>query len=242
MHRICINKRGERYGSGDNQISHVNICRHRLRRLLVPRVNRDSRSRAGGPRTILRAPLTPRLQEPRTLSCPQGPKALHTTLSRRHSVTMNSTDRPRIESLDEAECWALLQRKEMGRLAVSANNKPDVFPVNFLIDGERLIIRTAPGHKFASAVLGEAVAFEVDSIDEHTGTGWSIVIKGPASEVDDLDDYLHTSELPIEPWAGGAKLRFLQITPTIVTGRRIPDVIKTRGAQPSELAPNRHSI
>lgn len=144
---------------------------------------------------------------------------------------MNPRDRPRVECLDEGECWALLQGKQFGRLAVSANNQPDVFPVNFIIDDGRLIIQSAPGHKFAAAVFGDAVAFEVDSIDEENGTGWSIVVKGPATEVDDLEDYLHVGDLPLEPWAGGAKLRFLQILPTIVTGRRIPEPIAHGSAQ-----------
>ena len=51
----------------------------------------------------------------------------------------------------------------------------------------------------------EAVAFEVDALDDATRTGWSIVVKGTAEEPKRLEDYLSAEDLGIEPWAQGDK-------------------------------------
>lgn len=132
------------------------------------------------------------------------------------------SERPRLQEISLERCWELLEQKTVGRLAVSIANRPDVFPVNYRVDDKSIMIRTAAGQKLAAAVLGSAVAFEVDALEEESGTGWSIVVKGQAIEMQGLDDYLDAEDLGIEPWAGGKKLRFMKIVPTDVTGREIP--------------------
>ncbi len=128
-----------------------------------------------------------------------------------------------INELTEDRCWQLLAGKTLGRLAVSINNEPDIFPVNFKIDGEPAVfIRTAAGLKLAAAVLGSTVAFEVDAIDEETRTGWSVVIKGRATEVYSTEGRLHVEDLGVEPWVDGARNRTIKISPVSVTGREIP--------------------
>lgn len=131
-------------------------------------------------------------------------------------------ERPKIVELSEDRCWELLARKKIGRLAVSITNHPDIFPVNYRIRDQTIVIRTAEGQKLAAAVLGTGVAFEVDALDEDTETGWSIVVKGDADEPKKLEDYLRAEDLEIETWASGEKSRFIIITPTWVSGREIP--------------------
>lgn len=146
---------------------------------------------------------------------------------------MASDARPSLEELSEDECWRLLARKSVGRLAVSVKNRPDIFPVNYRIDEETIIVKTAPGLKLAAATLGFGVAFEVDSIDEFNHSGWSIVVVGEATEIEGLEELLEVDRLLIEPWAKGQKNRYVRITPEHITGRRIPD----RVTQPPYLAP-----
>ncbi|MEZ5248043.1 MAG: pyridoxamine 5'-phosphate oxidase family protein [Ilumatobacteraceae bacterium] len=50
------------------------------------------------------------------------------------------------------ECWQLFRSAEVGRLAVSISNHPDIFPLNYVVDGESIVFRTAPGTKLAAAV------------------------------------------------------------------------------------------
>ena len=133
-----------------------------------------------------------------------------------------TTERPLLQKLTEERCWQLLEQKRVGRLAISIQNEPDVFPVNYRVDNGRLYVQTAAGIKLAAAVLGTAVAFEVDAIDEENELGWSVVVKGAAKELETLDDRLLAEDLHIEPWARGQKNRFVEIVPTKVTGRELP--------------------
>lgn len=136
---------------------------------------------------------------------------------------MSTNPRTGLDELDHDQSWELLGRRSVGRLAVSIDNKPDVFPVNYLLDEDTIVVRTAAGLKLAAAVLGAGVAFEVDTLDEESRTGWSVVVRGTAAEVTGLDDLLAAHELPLETWADSDKTRFLRITPEVVTGRAIPD-------------------
>lgn len=125
------------------------------------------------------------------------------------------------DTLDEDRCWELLGEREVGRLAVSVMNKPDIFPVNYLVDKGALVIRTAAGQKLAAATLGAGVAFEVDALDRHSNTGWSIVIKGTAEVIEDLEEWLRAEDLPINTWAPGERHRYMRITVEEITGRSI---------------------
>ena len=127
-----------------------------------------------------------------------------------------------LELMEEAECWDLLAERRVGRVAVSIANKPDIFPVNYLLDNRAIYIHTVPGTKLAGAVLGRAVAFEIDELDETTHQGWSVVIHGVAEEVEKLEDILHAETLAISPWTDSPKFRFLRITVDEISGRRIP--------------------
>lgn len=129
---------------------------------------------------------------------------------------------PEIEELDQDECWAHLAEERVGRLAVSVANRPDIFPVNYLVDDGIIVVRTAPGFKLAAATLGSAVAFEVDRFDEDHRSGWSVVVHGSATEVEGVEEMLAAGDLGVDPWAGGTKNHYLRIQPDEVTGRRIP--------------------
>lgn len=101
--------------------------------------------------------------------------------------------------LSEAESWTLLREAVVGRLAVIVDDRPDIFPVNHLVDHGSVVFRTAAGTKLAGAV-GHWVAYEVDGYDLQTGSAWSVVVKGRAHEVKRLYDVLEVVELPLFPW------------------------------------------
>ena len=127
-----------------------------------------------------------------------------------------------LEDLTVDECWNMLGRTTVGRLAVSISNRPDIFPVNYRVDNETIVVRTAPGLKLAAATLGPEVAFEVDELDAMRHTGWSVVIKGPAEELNELGERLEAEALKVEPWSDAERDRYFRITPEHITGRRIP--------------------
>ena len=133
-------------------------------------------------------------------------------------MTINRTEPMQI--LDRDECAALLEAADVGRLAVAIMNEPDIFPVNYVVDHGAVVFRTAEGTKLAAAVLGRAVAFEVDGHDVESGDAWSVVVKGQAVEIEQMYALFEAEDLPLYPWHAGYKHRFVRIEPRQVTGRR----------------------
>lgn len=150
---------------------------------------------------------------------------------------MGTMDRTQngMEELSAAECWRLLRLHEVGRLAVSITDHPDIFPVNYVVDGDGIVFRTGPGTKLAAAVLGRGVAFEIDGYDPIAGEAWSVVAKGHARQVEHMIEYFEADELPLFPWHASPKPDIVRIEPDEVTGRRF-HVVERRelGASPPE--------
>jgi len=133
---------------------------------------------------------------------------------------MSNEPSSQVQNLEHHECWALLRTVSVGRLAVLADGRPDIFPVNFTVDGGTLVFRTGQGTKLSAASGDSAVAVEADGVDPGTGLAWSVVIKGTAALVKSTEELLDTSRLYLFPWQAGRKDAFVRITPDSVTGRR----------------------
>ena len=121
--------------------------------------------------------------------------------------------------LSTSESWALLRDGVIGRLAVLVDDKPDIFPINYLVDHGSIVFRTADGTKLIASV-GHRVAFEVDSYDPSSGQAWSVVVKGVAREITKLHEVLDALELPLTAWHAAAKPRIVRIEPESISGRR----------------------
>ena len=132
---------------------------------------------------------------------------------------MGSESAGLVVELDESACWGLLRSAEVGRLAVVVNHRPEIFPINFVVDHATVVFRTAGGTKLDWAA-GRDVAFEVDGYEPDGGVAWSVVVKGLAREVKGMYEALDALELPLFPWHGSAKPHIIRIEPDQVTGRR----------------------
>ena len=144
---------------------------------------------------------------------------------------MTTDFRTGMEILEPPACWALLREAQVGRLAVAIADHPDIFPINFVVDHASVVFRTAEGTKLSAAVLGRAVAFEVDGYDAESGEAWSVVIKGQAHELELLQDLFEALDLPLFPWHASPKHRFVRIVPVEVTGRRF-HVVEPPASEP----------
>ncbi|MGN7200291.1 pyridoxamine 5'-phosphate oxidase family protein [Arthrobacter sp. SAFR-044] len=133
---------------------------------------------------------------------------------------MSNESSTQVQNLEHHECWALLRTVSVGRLAVLVDGRPDIFPVNFTVDGGTLVFRTSQGTKLSAASGDAPVAVEADGVDPDTGLAWSVVIKGTAALVKSTEEVLETSRLYLFPWQAGRKDAFVRITPDSVTGRR----------------------
>ncbi len=126
-----------------------------------------------------------------------------------------------LEVIGPVECWTLLGREEIGRLAVLVDGVPEIYPVNFVVDGHVVLFRTDPGSKLRGLVRSPTVCFEVDGIDADTQLGWSVMVKGKAAELTAAADVAAATKVPLRYWAHGEKLHWIRIDPFEVSGRRI---------------------
>ncbi|WP_183095491.1 pyridoxamine 5'-phosphate oxidase family protein [Nocardioides stalactiti] len=126
----------------------------------------------------------------------------------------------RIRHLDSAECQDLLRTTTTGRIAFADDSGPDIFPVNFSMDGEDVLIATSGYGAIARAATGARVAFEVDDMDHATESGWSVVVRGRADRVAQFDLPPDPTERPY-PWAEGNRSYVLRIHADQVTGVRL---------------------
>lgn len=133
------------------------------------------------------------------------------------------TDHAGLEILPFDACLRLLSTVPVGRVSFHADGEIMVLPVNHVIDGQSPVFRTAYGSKLSAAEGQELVAFEADSYDERTHSGWSVLVNGRAQAVDDEDEIRRLSRLDPRPWVTTTDHPFwIRIQPTSITGRQIP--------------------
>lgn len=75
-----------------------------------------------------------------------------------------------IEILNEAECFDLIKREQIGRFVFQDGEGLAALPVNFGIAGRRIIFRTDAGSHLRE-VLDGPVAFEIDHVEPDSGRG-----------------------------------------------------------------------
>ena len=75
------------------------------------------------------------------------------------------SDEP-VQELHPEECWEFLRAHEFGRMAFHLADEVHIAPINYAVDGKRLVFRTAEGSKLLGVVMNEDVAFEIDEYDE----------------------------------------------------------------------------
>ncbi|MEO6886134.1 MAG: pyridoxamine 5'-phosphate oxidase family protein [Jatrophihabitantaceae bacterium] len=133
---------------------------------------------------------------------------------------MDINSRPEVTVIETHDCWNLLRSADVGRLAVSIGDHPDIFPINYLIDHGTIVFRTAAGTKLAATSTCPYVAFEVDGYEPDAGEAWSVVIKGQAKEITSIPEALDAMTFPLFPWHAGPKHRFVRIVPDDISGRQ----------------------
>ncbi|WP_155340867.1 pyridoxamine 5'-phosphate oxidase family protein [Acrocarpospora corrugata] len=123
--------------------------------------------------------------------------------------------------LSPAECLHLLTRAPIGRIVFTDRALPAVQPVNYLLVGQDIVIRTATGSKLAAATRNTVVAFEIDDFDPRTRTGWSVTAVGRARAVTEFEELQRLTALPLTSWAPGDRDHFIVMHAQQLTGRQI---------------------
>lgn len=131
----------------------------------------------------------------------------------------------RMEAVERGEALRLLGSVPVGRIVFTQHALPTVRPVNHLVDGDDVVIRTHPGTTL-SAITAPAgspevvVAYEADVIDPVTHLGWSVIVTGYAALVTDEEELSHYLGV-LHPWVPEPVPYAVRIRPDLVTGFRL---------------------
>ena|SRR5579871_6443323 len=127
-----------------------------------------------------------------------------------------------LDPLSPDECFALMAAHDVGRLVYTDEKGPAAVPVNYVVDGGRVVFRVEDTAKVSA--LRRPIAFEVDEIDEGDHSGWSVLLRGTAGDLpmEEVVELLRRvrAEFP-RPWAEGIHNQWMALAPSEVTGRRL---------------------
>jgi pyridoxamine 5'-phosphate oxidase-like protein len=129
----------------------------------------------------------------------------------------------RLEDLTPLQSMRLLGSVSLGRIVFTARALPAIRPVNHLVDGDYIIIRTDLSARITSELQPEAgsvVAYEADAIDPAERLGWSVIVVGVARRVTDVDKAAAYRRV-LQPWVSGVMDQVIAIHTDIVTGFRL---------------------
>ena len=77
-------------------------------------------------------------------------------------------------TIDEAECWHLLDRGRLGRLALSVDALPSILPAPYTVAGGEITVHLGELRVPDRCADGAVVAFSVDEIDIDRARGWYV--------------------------------------------------------------------
>jgi nitroimidazol reductase NimA-like FMN-containing flavoprotein (pyridoxamine 5'-phosphate oxidase superfamily) len=142
--------------------------------------------------------------------------------------------------LTASESLSLLGTISIGRIGFTSKALPVIRPVNHIIDGGSIVIRSHEGAAIMSAARpadGAVVAYEAGTTSLGGDLEWSVVVTGVARLVTDQEEAGRYRGL-LRPWADGQADYVIRIEPELVTGYRLtseegPQV--TNGSVPSPV-------
>jgi hypothetical protein len=125
----------------------------------------------------------------------------------------------RLRDLDLPECLELVASRPVGRISYCTATGPVTVPINHVLVGRDVLLRTSPNSEVGQNLLAEPlVCYQVDDFDEFNQSGWSVLIQGRAT-------IIQPHELPPgaerpAPWVEGARALHIRIRGDSITGRR----------------------
>ncbi|MFU0805386.1 MAG: Pyridoxamine 5'-phosphate oxidase family protein [Pseudoclavibacter caeni] len=116
------------------------------------------------------------------------------------------------------EAWRQLGSAALGHIAFVIDGAPEIFPINYAVDGHTVLLRTAPGTKLFGITVNPRVAIETEQYD--ATTGWSVIAKGTAEVLTDDAALDAADEAGLRPWVPTIKENVVRIAVDEITGRR----------------------
>ena len=147
-----------------------------------------------------------------------------------------------LEVLPPAECVRLLRTQSLGRMGLSADALPIVLPVNYVVMGDFVVIRTGRGTRLAAATRNAIVAFEVDEVDPETGLGWSVMVQGLARESTPATAEELANEPALARWMDPDTSKHFSISIDLVSGRRLLTTSRPLVSDPESETISDHGV
>ena len=137
-------------------------------------------------------------------------------------VQLIARDRQGLEVLDLETCLTLAGTVPIGRVAFQREGRVIVLPVNHVLDVEGVAFRVAEGSTLDTALMERTMSFQVDDHDPDDHTGWSVLVTGRASYVEDEEAIARLDEAELIPWsAPELRTNWVIVRPDQVSGRRL---------------------
>ncbi|MBS43805.1 MAG: pyridoxamine 5'-phosphate oxidase [Nocardioides sp.] len=124
-----------------------------------------------------------------------------------------------LQELSEEQCRDLLGEHVLGRLVWNGSAGIHVAPVNYALDGDRVVVRVSAASSVAREAEDSPVAFEVDHLDHETRTGWSVLVRGTAR----IDFHEHEEIPEVDVWPAGPRTLVLLVEIAQLTGREVTE-------------------
>ena len=70
---------------------------------------------------------------------------------------------------------------------------------------QAVVLRTAVGSGFHALLRSAEATFEIDGVEGHARSGWSVIMSGVADEVTDPDEISRLDGLALDSWAPGRR-------------------------------------
>lgn len=146
-------------------------------------------------------------------------------------------DSRHLEQLSRSQALGLLSSVPIGRLVFTHQALPAVRPVNHLVEGESIVVRTTSGATITTVAgrSGTVVAYEADAIDVDTQLGWSVIVVGTARLLDDAAAARRYRSM-LTPWLAGPMDDVIVIAADLVTGYRMVP------GEPAATVPSGHGM
>jgi nitroimidazol reductase NimA-like FMN-containing flavoprotein (pyridoxamine 5'-phosphate oxidase superfamily) len=120
------------------------------------------------------------------------------------------------------ECWRLVRAHGLGRVGFVHLGDPMVFPVNYVVHRDSIVLRTELGTTLhRAATTGQRAVLEVDEVSDALEIGASVLVHGTLHAVVDRLEVDQLRRVDLHPWAPGARDQFVRILPAWLSGRAI---------------------
>ncbi len=128
------------------------------------------------------------------------------------------------EVIPRGECLRLLADSGIGRVGLSVDSLPVILPINYVLDGARLIFRTGEGSKLEAATRNAVVCIQIDHIEPRWQSGWTVLVTGQSHRLDETDVSPEARQLLV-PWSLAAGDQYVGVPLDLVSGRRVGPVL-----------------